>query len=149
MTLALANLSGAPFFFGFCIKHLALCSADKFAFLWLVQPMLLIASCTGLMYSYKILYYVFFDTKRGRLSLYAPLSRKDLDSKHYSNANPAALCSIVALAFAAYAVLLVLLYHLVWSKSLTVDLNSLFLKNQGFNSLHLDQHNLYNFSFLN
>lgn len=91
LTLALANLSGAPFFFGFCIKHLALCSADKFAFLWLVQPMLLIASCTGLMYSYKILYYVFFDTKKGRRSLYAPANREDLESTHYTNTNPAGM----------------------------------------------------------
>lgn len=75
--------------------------------------MLLIASSTGLMYSYKILYYVFFDIKRGRRSLYATANRDILESRHYSNSNPAAVLSIVLLLLASYAILPTLLYFLV------------------------------------
>ena len=149
MTLALANLSGAPFFFGFCIKHLALASVDKIYFFWLVQPLLLIASSTGVLYSYKIVYYAFFDTKKGRASQYTAANRDPLCSHYYSNSTLASLLSITLLTLAAYVLVSILLYYLISLKNLLVDTNVLFLKNQGVNNLHIDRFSLFNYSFLN
>ena len=149
MTLALANLSGAPFFFGFCIKHLALASVDKITLLWLVQPMLLIASSTGVLYSYKIVYYAFFDVKKGRKSLYSGANRNPLCSQYYSNSTLASLLSIVLLTLTAYALTALVIYHLIELKNLLVDVNVLFLKNQAVNNMHIDKASLFNFSFLN
>lgn len=149
MSLALANLSGAPFFFGFCIKHLALASVDKIYFFSLVQPLLLVASSTGLLYSYKVVYYSFFDTKKSRSSVYGVANRAPLGSQYYSNSTLASLISISLLTLVAYSVVAILLYYLVTFKNLLVDTNVLFLKNQGVNNLHIDSHSLFNYSFLN
>ena len=149
MCLALANLSGVPFFFGFFIKHLALSSCDKIAFSWLVQPMLLIASSTGILYPYKLIHYTFFDTKKARRSLYSSANRLPLCSDYYSNSTLAALLSIVSLTLVAYVISTLLLHQLIILKNPLADVNVLFLKNQGMNNLHIDKASLFNYSFLN
>lgn len=111
--------------------------------------MLLIASSTGLLYSYKIIHYAFFDIKKGRKSIYMGANRNPLCSKYYSNATLASLLSIVLLSLTAYVLVTLLLYHLVVQKNLLVDVNVLFLKNQGNNNLHIDRSSLFNYSFLN
>lgn len=149
MSLALANLSGVPFFFGFCIKHLVLAASDRMFLFSIIQPMLFVGASTGVLYSYKIIYYTFFDTKRGRKSLYSGASRLPLASSYYSNATLASLISIISLMLTAYIVSFVLLYHLIFMKNLFIDVNVLFLKNQGNHTLHIDQAALFNYSFLN
>lgn len=149
LLISLANLSGAPFFFGFCIKHLVLAASDKIVLVTLVQPLLLVAASTGLMYSYKIVYYVFFDTKKARKSIYFAGNDETLCSDYYSNSTVASLLSICALTLVSYAVVTILLYHLIVTKNLVVDTNVLFLKNQGYSNLHIDQASLFNYSFLN
>lgn len=114
-----------------------------------MQPLLLIASSTGVLYSYKIVYYAFFDTKKGRASQYTTANREPLCSHYYSNSTLASLLSITLLTLSAYVLVAILLYYLVSLKNLLVDVNVLFLKNQGANNLHIDRFSLFNYSFLN
>lgn len=111
--------------------------------------MLLIASSTGVLYSYKIIYYAFFDIKRARKSVYSGANRNPLCSQYYSNSTLASLISIVLLTLVAYVLVALLIYHLVVLKNLLVDVNVLFLKNQHINNMHIDKSSLFNYSFLN
>lgn len=107
------------------------------------------ASSTGVLYSYKIMYFAFFDSKKGRKTEYDTVNRSVLASAFYSNTPLASLISISALTSAAYVVTLFTLYYLIFSKNLLIDINVLFLKNQNNNNMHIDGFSLFNFSFLN
>lgn len=111
--------------------------------------MLLIASSTGILYSYKLLHYTFFDTKKGRRSLYSVSNREPLRSDYYSNSTLAALLSIVGLTLTAYVISALLLHQLIVLKNPLADVNVLFLKNQTMNTMHIDKASLFNYSFLN
>ena len=69
------NLSGLPFFFGFYIKHLLFTGVDDFLFASIIYAILFLAALTGTFYFYKVAFYVFFDTKKSRKSVYDTTNR--------------------------------------------------------------------------
>jgi NADH:ubiquinone oxidoreductase subunit 5 (subunit L)/multisubunit Na+/H+ antiporter MnhA subunit len=108
MTLVgLINLSGLPFSFGFFIKHLTLLSSFDISG-WFVKVNLLVGMLAGLIYSYRLYYYIFFDVKKAKKSVYFVASGMTLQSRYYSNSTLASNLSITALFIVATAMLLYL-----------------------------------------
>lgn len=70
LSFCLLNLSGLPFFFGFLIKHLLFLSFDFFFVNLLAFSLVLLAAFSGIFYSFRIFFYVFFDSKKARSSVY-------------------------------------------------------------------------------
>jgi NADH:ubiquinone oxidoreductase subunit 5 (subunit L)/multisubunit Na+/H+ antiporter MnhA subunit len=66
-TVCLFNLAGLPFSCGFFIKHLLFTSLSNSIFLYyIILTLCILASLAGLFYSYRIIFYVFFDFKKGK-----------------------------------------------------------------------------------
>ena len=147
--VSMLNLSGLPFFFGFYIKHLLFTGVDDFLFSSIIYAILFLAALTGTFYFYKVAFYVFFDTKKSRKSVYDTTNRWNLFSPFYSNSGIAATTSILALFFIAYLVIFFFFYTLVYSKNISVCFNSVFYKNFAYWLYNQDQMTLFNFSFLN
>lgn len=103
--VSMLNLSGLPFFFGFYIKHLLFTGVDNFLFSSIIYATLFLAALTGTFYFYKVAFYVFFDTKKSRKSVYDINNRLNLFSPFYSNSGIAATISILALFFTAYLII--------------------------------------------
>lgn len=97
MTLVgLINLGGLPFSFGFFIKHYTLLSLFDFNN-YFVKVNLLIGMFSSLIYSYRLYYYVFFDTKKAKKAIYVAASKNNLRSKFYSNTTLASCIAITSL----------------------------------------------------
>ena len=147
--VSMLNLSGLPFFFGFYIKHLLFTGVDDFLFASIIYAILFLAALTGTFYFYKVAFYVFFDTKKSRKSVYDTTNRWNLFSPFYSNSGIAATTSILALFFTAYLIIFFFFYTLVYSKNISVCFNSVFYKNFSYWLYNQDHMTLFNFSFLN
>ena len=93
-----------PMFFGYSVKHLALGSSVPSIFGLVAGSVVLLAALACLFYSHKILFFVFFDSKKGRKSAYLSAAGADLMSVYYSNTTLASNISIGALAGSAYFV---------------------------------------------
>ena len=97
MTLiGLINLGGLPFSFGFFIKHYTLLTFFDFNNIF-IKVNLLIGMFSGLVYSYRLYYYVFFDTKKAKKAIYLTPSKFFLRSKYYSNTTLASCIAITSL----------------------------------------------------
>jgi NADH-quinone oxidoreductase subunit L len=109
--IGLINLSGLPFTFGFYIKHLLFVGLNmNYYIYYFVLVNCLLGAFTGLFYSYRLFYNVFFDFKKSRKILYLQASNSVLNSKFYSNINFSASFAILGLMFTSYAVSLFLIY---------------------------------------
>ena len=109
--IGLINLSGLPFTFGFYIKHLLFVGLNMNYFIYyFVLVNCLLGAFTGLFYSYRLFFNVFFDFKKSRKSLYLHASHSILNSKFYSNINFSATFAILGLMFVSYVVSLFLIY---------------------------------------
>jgi len=97
----LINLSGLPFSLGFYIKHLLLLglpnSINIFIFVNVIG-----GAISGIIYSYRLFYYVFFDVKKAKKAIYMQANRKGLRSYFYSNTTLASNMAIIALIFFSY-----------------------------------------------
>lgn len=112
LILILFNLSGLPFFFGFYIKHLVVAYAFIPGwFLLILSPLASIAAVTGLLYTFKIFYYVFFDFKKARYSIYLDSSLDEADRRYATNATLGVIYSISLLVITSYCILLILFYQ--------------------------------------
>lgn len=97
MTLiGLINLGGLPFSFGFFIKHYTLLTIFDFSNIF-IKVNLLVGMFSGLVYSYRLYYYVFFDTKKAKKTIYITSSKKNLRSMYYSNTTLASNLAITML----------------------------------------------------
>jgi NADH:ubiquinone oxidoreductase subunit 5 (subunit L)/multisubunit Na+/H+ antiporter MnhA subunit len=97
MTLiGLINLGGLPFSFGFFIKHYTLVSTFDATNLF-IKINLFIGMFSSLIYSYRLYYYIFFDTKKAKKAIYLTASRPNLKSKLYSNTTLASCIAITSL----------------------------------------------------
>lgn len=97
MTLiGLINLGGLPFSFGFFIKHYTLLTLFDFNNLF-IKANLLIGMFSGLVYSYRLYYYVFFDVKKAKKAIYYTASKHNLKSSLYSNTTLASSIAITSL----------------------------------------------------
>ena len=65
------NLAGLPFSFGFFIKHLLLITVYNYNYYYyIIYALSFLGALTGIIYCYRLFYYVFFDFKRGRKHIY-------------------------------------------------------------------------------
>lgn len=91
-------------FFGYSVKHLVLSVGSGSLYTLLVSSLSLLGAFAGLFYSHKILFFVFFDSKKARKSSYLGSSSEPMRSVFYSNTTLASNFSIACLASAAYLV---------------------------------------------
>jgi len=119
MLIGLLNLAGLPFSFGFVIKHYTLLSMFGVTNI-LVKINLLVGMFSSLIYSYRIYYYVFFDTKKAKKSIYFAASKHTLRSSMYSNTTIAGSLSIILLLIIA-TINIGFLYFCVVNNPLSVN----------------------------
>lgn len=105
VSVGLFNLGGLPFSLGFYIKHILLLSLKThFLFFYIIFLNCFFASLSGLYYSFRLIFYVFFDFKKNRLHLFQSTNSFNLKSMFKSNSNLGALISILFLFFLSYFV---------------------------------------------
>lgn len=131
--ICLINLCGLPFTLGFYIKHLLVIGVNLnnfFIFFFIIN--ILGGAVSGLIYSYRLFYYVFFDFKKGKKIIYNQSNRKVLKSFFYTNTTLASNISIFFLIFFSYLISLYMFNIFLNSSSLSESLN--------IHSLNLNQY---------
>ena len=149
LVIALLNLSGAPFFWGFVCKHLVLVAASKSSTYLLVWGFTLVGALMGPFYSYKLITHIFFDTIKSRKSVLLSNSRKSLSSYFNSNTPIAGWLSICFLGLVAYILIFLLVTWLVWTDNTFSDSLSLININQADQVSGIFLGSLLNISFFN
>lgn len=103
--ICLFNLSGLPFSIGFYIKHLLLVGSNLNIFVMVfVFINIFIGALSGLVYSYRLYFYVFFDFKKGRKSMYVQSNRIKFKSINYSNTTLMSNLAIIFLIITSYII---------------------------------------------
>ena len=103
--ICLINLCGLPFTIGFYIKHLLLIGVYMdFKFLYFILVNILGGAIAGLIYSFRLFYFVFFDFKKAKKIIYIQANRKNLNSVFYTNTTLASNIAIVSIIIVAYLV---------------------------------------------
>lgn len=114
--ICLINLSGLPFTLGFYIKHILLAYLNKDTYIYaLMLGFVLGGALTGLIYSYRLYYYVFFDLKKAKKYVYIHSNRTDLKSIFYSNTTVASNIAISILILLGYLIC-IFMYVIIFSK---------------------------------
>lgn len=101
--ICLVNLSGLPFSLGFYIKHVLLIGLPEYINYFIFLNVVGGALC-GIIYSYRLFYYVFFDFKKAKKAIYYASTRKLLQSIFYSNTTLASNLSICLLMLVSYII---------------------------------------------
>lgn len=108
--ICLINLCGLPFSIGYYIKHLLLIGVYmNNYFLIFIFLNILGGAIFGLVYSYRLFYYVFFDFKKAKKIIYLQSNRNNFKSSFYTNTTLASNISISLLIITAYIVSLYML----------------------------------------
>ena len=118
LAFCLLNLSGLPFFFGFLIKHFLFLSFDFFFVNFLSFGFILLAAFSGLFYSFRVFFYVFFDLKKARTSVYYNYVDRSAASTEYSNSTLGGTLSIFFLVISA---LIILFLFCLWLYVVKID----------------------------
>jgi len=117
--ICLINLSGLPFTIGFYIKHLLLIGIHlDNILLYFIFVNILGGAVSGLFYSYRLFYYVFFDVKKAKKVIYNDSNSDNLFSKFYSNTTIASNFSIFSLILVSYIISIYLLQICLQKNSL-------------------------------
>jgi len=148
--IGLINLSGLPFTLGFYIKHLLFVGLNSNMFLhYFILVNCLFGAFTGLFYSYRLFYNVFFDFKKAKKKLYLQSSSSILNSKFYSNTTILGNLAIIGLLIVSYVVSVYLLYSYS-NKDLNFSNFSTYLVYSSYIDNFVASKNfLYNVSYLN
>ena len=148
--VCLFNLGGLPFSIGFFIKHLL--SLGMNYNIWLVYFVIFnvfLGSIAGLFYSYRIIYFVFFDFKKGQKNAYKHINNNNYFSYYYSNTSLASNCAIIGLVITAYIICFYMYYVFFKNSFLQSDLNSVISVSNFYNLFQPYQGFLFNLSYLN
>jgi NADH:ubiquinone oxidoreductase subunit 5 (subunit L)/multisubunit Na+/H+ antiporter MnhA subunit len=122
--ICLINLCGLPFSIGFYIKHLLVLGYNiNSNFMYFIYTNIVLGAISGLFYSYRLFYNVFFDFKKSKKTLYNQSNRKILNSFYYSNTSLASNFSIMFLVIISYLISLYLFNIFLSSSSLGEGLN--------------------------
>jgi len=117
--VGLLNLAGLPFSFGFYIKHLLFVGINSnLYFFYFCYFCCFVGAISGLFYSYRLYYYVFFDMKKARKSVYNHALTSNLNSIHYSNAGKAGTLAIFSLILVSYVICFYIIYIYIYSYNL-------------------------------
>lgn len=101
MLVGLINLGGLPLTYGFVIKHYLLLNIFDFNNFF-VTINLIIGMLTSIIYSYRLYYFIFFDTKKAKKYIYLKASKNSSKSINYTNTTLASNCSIFLLTVVAF-----------------------------------------------
>lgn len=148
--ICLINLSGIPFSLGFFIKHLIFLGIQTNIFLYYtVIFFIIVGAISGLFYSYKIFFFVFFDFKKAKKSIYINLNRKQLLSHYYTNTSLLSNMSILFLIFFSY-LFSYFLINIFFNKYCSInDFNNFSFNSNFYNLFNDNNFFLFNLSFLN
>lgn len=148
--LGLINLSGLPFTLGFYIKHILLISLNSnYLLFYIIFINCLFAALTGIFYSSRLLYYVFFDLKKSKKNLYLYYSAKFLNSKFYSNSSLASNFSIIGIFTISYLVGYFFIYnYLSYSYSFSNFFSFLYFNSSLFLNFS-NNFNFFNYGYIN
>ena len=148
--ICLINLGGLPLTYGFYIKHLLFVGLDSNY--WLYYFVLIncfLGALTGLFYSSRLFFNVFFDIKKSKKTIYFSANRKNLNSRFYINSTIAANISIFSLILVSYSISLYLFFTYTSYVNTQSDLGKYF-NYSSYISLFSDSiSTLMNFSFIN
>lgn len=149
--ICLANLSGLPFTLGFYIKHLIFLGYQSHFYLYsFIFFNTIVGAISGLFYSYRIFYYVFFDFKKARKVVYSGLNRNSYFSSYYSNTSLLSNISIFCLISVSYLISFYFFYFLLSGTYLMSDFNNFSSVSNYFTYFnHSYTGTLFNFSYLN
>jgi NADH-quinone oxidoreductase subunit L len=148
--IGLINLSGLPFTLGFYIKHLLFVGLTGNTLLYyFILINCLFGAFTGLFYSYRLFYNVFFDFKKAKKKLYTQSLATNLNSRYYSNTTILGNVSIIGLLILSYVVSLYFL-NTYSTKDLNFSNFSTFITHSAFIDNYISSKNfLYNVSYIN
>lgn len=119
--ICIMNLSGLPLTLGFYTKHLLFIGLNEsYYFYYMMLSFLILGATAGVFYSYRLFYSIFFDTKKGKKTIYNSASRSNLNSKFYSNTSLASNITISALVIVSYITILYL-YNITLNKFYSVS----------------------------
>lgn len=148
--VCLINLGGLPLTYGFYIKHLLFVGlSSNYLLYYFILVNSFLAALTGLFYSSRLFYNVFFDTKKSKKTLYFTANRKNLNSKFYANSTIAANISIFLLVLVSYSVSLYLFYTYTSYISVQSDVSKNFNYSSYISLLNDTISTLLNFSIIN
>ena len=149
--LCLFNLAGLPFSLGFFIKHLIFLGYQYNTwFYYYILFNIFVGAMSGLFYSFRIFFYVFFDFKKGRKTVYTSLNKFNFFSYFYTNTSILSNISIFTLIIVSY-VISFYLFCIVSSNLNFISDFSNFSNFSNFYNLFNFKNNFYffNLSFIN
>lgn len=147
LNVSLLNLSGLPFLFGFYSKHFLFLNNDYIYLKEIVQSLIFLSGITGIFYSFKIIYFCFFDFKKSKKNIFFEFNDNNIIKNNYFT-NSGNLSSIFIFFFIifSYFILFFFFYYLNNLNCEFSDFNIFFNKFQHFFYLNNDFNSLYNFS---
>ncbi len=145
----LLNLGGLPLSLGFFMKHFFLVSINTYYITFLFTFIFsVLGAITGVFYSFRLYYYVFFDFKKASKVVYLVPASIYLNSTNYSNTTTASNIAITGIFSLAYILSFYFYCYIINSSYLPVDTvissNVQFTKN-----IINDSGFLWNLSFFN
>lgn len=150
MFVCLLNLGGLPLTFGFLIKHYLFIGLQNNSLIYyFILINCFLGALTGLFYSSRLFYSVFFDFKKNKKTIYYSSSRSILNSRHYSNTTLGATIAISGLILVSYVVSLYFFFNYTSTLNNSSDLFKFFNINAN-NSLYTPLiNNLLNMGIIN
>lgn len=148
--ICLINLGGLPLTYGFYIKHLLFVGLDSNNWIYLIVLInCFLGALTGLFYSSRLFYNVFFDIKKSKKTIYTYSNRTNLNSKFYINSTIAANLSILLLVITSYTISLYLFYTYTSYLNIQSDSGKYFNHSSYITLLNDSVSTLLNFSYIN
>ena len=119
--LCLFNLAGLPFTLGFFIKHILFaCILSNDIIYLLISGFVIIASLAGIIYCYRLYYYIFYDLRKAKKYVYEHANREDQKSIFYTVTTTASNISVLSLIVVGY-IFLIYMYVTLFSNSPTTE----------------------------
>lgn len=135
----LSNLAGLPFVLGFYMKHILFEASLKSNFYDLFIVALLVAgSVCGVIYSYRLFFYVFFDFKKSKKSVYNK-NITEVFNKNYTNSAKAVHVSLLFLIYTSYFFSGYLIFKFLINQSFNPDIY--FILQNEFLNINLKMYN--------
>jgi NADH:ubiquinone oxidoreductase subunit 5 (subunit L)/multisubunit Na+/H+ antiporter MnhA subunit len=136
--ICLFNLSGIPFSLGFFIKHLIFLGLQINIYLYIfIFFNIFLGAVSGLFYSYRIFFYVFFDFKKSKKNVYLSINKKYFFSNYYSNTSILSNISILFLLISSYFIS----FYMFSILSSKINIFSDFFNYSNYSNIY----NLYNY----
>lgn len=128
--ICMINLSGLPLTLGFYTKHLLFIGLSSYSYIYyIIYSSLVLGAISGVFYSYRLFYSIFFDIKKGKKTIYIQANRANLNSKFYTNSSLASNIAISLLIIISY-IIIIYLYNITLNKFYNMsDLKTLSVNN--------------------